>query len=263
MEEEKKTTKKRTTKKPAAEVKKTVAAKPKVVRKKKIAVPPAEAAVQVAAVPTVAKEMIETPDRRPAATSVGAAQATEETAGQTALVAAETASAAVFSEPQKEMAPHKEATPHVKEAALHSVAKPKAAKKVVRPPEKSYGGTGRRKRAVARVFLKPGSGRFVVNGRGLNEITAGRVVLEVLAKRPLVVTETASSYDVFAKISGGGVAAQVGALSQGIARSLLQLNLGYRKVLKQEGLLTRDPREKERKKYGRKKARKRFQYSKR
>ncbi|MFA4858733.1 MAG: 30S ribosomal protein S9 [Candidatus Margulisiibacteriota bacterium] len=141
--------------------------------------------------------------------------------------------------------------------------KPHHEKKTVKPEGVFYYGTGRRKTAIARVWLRPGQGKFSINGRDLPDYAAGRFVLEVAARRPLIVTNTQSAYDVFAKILGGGVASQIGALSHGIARALLTLNPDFRKKLKVEGLLTRDPRAKERKKYGRKRARKRFQYSKR
>ena len=143
------------------------------------------------------------------------------------------------------------------------VEKHKKVKKVVRPKGILYRGTGRRKTAIARVWLCPGKGEFSINGRDLATYSAGRYLLDYKAKLPLVVTNTLSQYDVFAKITGGGVPSQIGALSLGIARALLQLNPDYRKTLKVEGLLTRDPRVKERKKFGRKKARKSFQYSKR
>ena len=167
--------------------------------------------------------------------------------------------------PEAALAAPVAAAPETHPAAPVVIArpKPKAERKVVRPATEAFQGTGRRKRAIARVYLKRGTGLFKINGRPLEDFTHGRVILDVMARRALEVTKTASSYDVFAKLSGGGVSSQVGALSQGIARSLLEVNPDFRKALKHEGLLTRDPREKERKKYGRKRARKRFQYSKR
>jgi len=125
-----------------------------------------------------------------------------------------------------------------------------------------YYGTGRRKSAIARVFLRPGSGNFQVNGKGLE----AHFVTEqqrVSAKRPLVLTELTGSFDVVTTVAGGGVSAQADAVKMGIARALLEFNAELRKTLKGEGLLTRDARGKERKKYGQKGARKRFQFSKR
>jgi small subunit ribosomal protein S9 len=125
-----------------------------------------------------------------------------------------------------------------------------------------YYGTGRRKSAIARVFLRPGSGEFTVNGKPF----ATYFVTEqqrVSAKKSLVVSDTAATFDVLTTVSGGGVAAQADAVKMGIARALLEFNVELRKTLKAEGLLTRDARIKERKKYGQKGARKRFQFSKR
>ena len=125
-----------------------------------------------------------------------------------------------------------------------------------------YYGTGRRKRAVARVFLRPGSGDFKVNGRAFEEyfVTESQ---RSSAKQPLVSTESAASFNVLANVSGGGVAGQADAVKLGIARALMQFNAELRKKLKSEGLVSRDARGKERKKYGQKGARKRFQFSKR
>ena len=122
--------------------------------------------------------------------------------------------------------------------------------------------TGRRKTSVARVRLVPGSGRIVVNGRELTDYFS-RPVLETLIREPFRVTETEGRFDVFANITGGGITGQAGALRHGIARALLLVNEEYRRPLKQAGLLTRDPRMKERRKYGLKKARKAPQFSKR
>lgn len=123
-------------------------------------------------------------------------------------------------------------------------------------------GTGRRKESVARVRLVPGKGTFQVNGRTLEDYF-GLKTLQMLVKQPLVTTQTEGSFDVIATITGGGVAGQAGALRHGIARALLKVDLNHRSPLKKAGLLTRDPRAKERKKYGLKKARKRPQFSKR
>jgi small subunit ribosomal protein S9 len=125
-----------------------------------------------------------------------------------------------------------------------------------------YYGTGRRKSSVARVFLRPGSGKFTVNSREFDKYfltDAQRVEI----KQPLVVSETSSTFDITATVDGGGVNGQAGALRMGIARALLEFNLELRKKLKVEGFLSRDARVKERKKYGQKGARKRFQFSKR
>jgi small subunit ribosomal protein S9 len=125
-----------------------------------------------------------------------------------------------------------------------------------------YYGTGRRKAAIARVFLRPGTGEWKVNGKKFEEhfVTEQQ---RVAAKRTLVVAELTSNFDVLTTVSGGGVAAQADAVKMGVARALLEFNPELRKTLKTEGLLTRDARIKERKKYGQKGARKRFQFSKR
>jgi small subunit ribosomal protein S9 len=125
-----------------------------------------------------------------------------------------------------------------------------------------YYGTGRRKSSVARVFLRPGDGKFAVNGREFDKyfLTAAQ---RVEVKQPLVLTETTSTFDITANVSGGGVNGQAGAVRLGISRALLEFNVELRKKLKVEGFLSRDARGKERKKYGQKGARKRFQFSKR
>ncbi|HEX5235893.1 MAG TPA: 30S ribosomal protein S9 [Silvibacterium sp.] len=125
-----------------------------------------------------------------------------------------------------------------------------------------YYGTGRRKSAIARVFLRPGSGNFQVNGKALETYFVTEQQ-RVSAKRSLALTELAASFDVVTTVQGGGVSAQADAVKMGIARALLEFNAELRKTLKTEGLLTRDARGKERKKYGQKGARKRFQFSKR
>jgi small subunit ribosomal protein S9 len=123
-------------------------------------------------------------------------------------------------------------------------------------------GTGRRKSAIARVFLRPGTGDFKVNGRPFDQyfVTESQ---RSSARQPLTSSETVSSLSVIANVSGGGIAGQADAVKLGIARALLQFNSELRKKLKAEGLISRDSRKKERKKYGQKGARKRFQYSKR
>jgi small subunit ribosomal protein S9 len=125
-----------------------------------------------------------------------------------------------------------------------------------------YYGTGRRKSAVARVFLRPGSGDFKVNGRPFEQyfVTESQ---RSSAKQALVSSESASTFNVTATVSGGGVNGQADAVKLGVARALMEFNGDLRKKLKSEGLISRDARGKERKKYGQKGARKRFQFSKR
>lgn len=125
-----------------------------------------------------------------------------------------------------------------------------------------YYGTGRRKSAIARVFLRPGNGDFKVNGKACDEyfVTPSQ---RSSAKSPLVLTESAATFNVLANVCGGGVAGQADAVKLGLARALIEFNAELRKKLKAEGMVTRDPRAKERKKYGQKGARKRFQFSKR
>lgn len=125
-----------------------------------------------------------------------------------------------------------------------------------------YYGTGRRKTSVARVRLVPGEGNVIVNGRNLGEYF-GRKTLELIIKQPLNLTNTLGQYDVIAKVAGGGPSGQAGAIRHGISRALLRVDVEYRPALKKAGFLTRDPREKERRKYGLKKARKASQFSKR
>jgi small subunit ribosomal protein S9 len=125
-----------------------------------------------------------------------------------------------------------------------------------------YYGTGRRKTSVARVYLRPGSGDYKVNGRPFNEYFVTEAQ-RASARQPLVSTETASNFNVVANVSGGGVNGQADAMKLGLARALMQFNAELRKKLKTEGMVTRDSRGKERKKYGQKGARKRFQFSKR
>ena len=126
----------------------------------------------------------------------------------------------------------------------------------------SYNGTGRRKTAVARVRLVPGNGLIVINGRELDKYF-GLKTLELIVKQPLELTDTIGKYDVLANVAGGGISGQAGAVRHGISRALLRVDLEFRPALKKAGLLTRDSREKERRKYGLKKARKASQYSKR
>jgi small subunit ribosomal protein S9 len=128
--------------------------------------------------------------------------------------------------------------------------------------ELSYYGTGRRKTSTARVFLRPGAGGVEINGRNLDGYFPNDV-LRMIVKQPLLLTETAEKFDVLVSVEGGGAAGQAGAIRHGISRALLEFNAELRERLKSAGLLTRDPRKKERKKYGLAGARKRFQYSKR
>ena len=127
----------------------------------------------------------------------------------------------------------------------------------------TFTATGRRKTAVARIFLKNGKGNFLINGKK-PELHLGDVITYLnLIKKPLVDLKLENKYDVIAKVHGGGLSGQADAIRLGVARALVLVNADNKGPLKQEGLLTRDPRDKERKKYGRKRARKRFQYSKR
>jgi len=126
---------------------------------------------------------------------------------------------------------------------------------------KSY-GTGRRKSSIARVWLVPGKGNIKINKRSLDNYF-GRESLSTVVEKPLALVNKKNELDVFAKVEGGGITGQAGALQHGIARALLQYDPTLRSILKKEGLLTRDARMKERKKYGQKGARARFQFSKR
>ncbi len=123
-------------------------------------------------------------------------------------------------------------------------------------------GTGRRKKAVARVFLRPGGGKITVNHRPIEQYFPSEAA-RVLVRQPLLATETAEKFDVIVNTDGGGITGQAGAIRLGIARALCEFNIELRGKLKQLGMLTRDPRQHERKKYGQKGARKRFQFSKR
>lgn len=123
-------------------------------------------------------------------------------------------------------------------------------------------GTGRRKNAIARVRLVEGNGKITINGKDIDEFF-GLETLKVIVRQPLTVTNTTAKYDVIANVKGGGFTGQAGAIRHGIARTLNEANSEYRPALKSNGFLTRDPRMKERKKYGLKKARKAPQFSKR
>ena len=126
----------------------------------------------------------------------------------------------------------------------------------------TYYGTGRRKTAVARVRLVPGDGKVTINGREMAEYF-GLKTLELIVRQPLNLTETVDKYDVIANVSGGGASGQAGAIRHGITRALIEMDAELRPALKKAGFVTRDPREKERRKYGLKKARKASQFSKR
>ena len=125
-----------------------------------------------------------------------------------------------------------------------------------------YYGTGRRKSSVARVYLVPGTGKITINKRDIEEYF-GIETLKVIARQPLVLTETLNKFDVKVNVHGGGTTGQAGAIRHGISRALLQADGEFRPVLKKAGFLTRDPRMKERKKYGLKAARRAPQFSKR
>ena len=126
----------------------------------------------------------------------------------------------------------------------------------------SFDATGRRKEAIARVRLTPGSGKVTINGQPMMEYL-GRESLAMIIQQPLELVNLLGKYDVYASVRGGGIAGQSGAIQLGIARALLQIDPGSKKQLKIEQFLTRDPRMKERKKYGLAKRRKRYQFSKR
>ena len=128
--------------------------------------------------------------------------------------------------------------------------------------ENRYYATGKRKTAVARVWIKPGAGNIQVNNRSVDEYFGGGFLRHKIEK-PFKTTETEAQYDVMATLKGGGKNAQAEALRHGISRALLEVNPEFRLTLKKTGLLTRDPRAKERKKYGQKGARAKFQFSKR
>jgi small subunit ribosomal protein S9 len=125
-----------------------------------------------------------------------------------------------------------------------------------------YYGTGRRKTSTARVYLRPGNGDIIVNRRSFEEYFPNEA-LRMIIRQPLNLTETTGKFDILVNVLGGGTAGQAGAVRHGITRALMEFNADLRPALKKAGLVTRDPRQKERKKYGQKGARKRFQFSKR
>ncbi len=126
----------------------------------------------------------------------------------------------------------------------------------------NFYGTGRRKKSIARVFLRPGKGNITINKRDIDDYF-GLETLKVIVRQPLKLTETADKFDIVATVKGGGTTGQAGAIRHGIARALLTVDNDYRPALKKAGYLTRDPRMKERKKYGLKAARRAPQFSKR
>ncbi|MBK8304252.1 MAG: 30S ribosomal protein S9 [Chloracidobacterium sp.] len=125
-----------------------------------------------------------------------------------------------------------------------------------------YYGTGRRKTSTARVYLRPGSGKILVNKRDFDTYFPNEA-LQMIIRQPLRLTETVEQFDILVNVDGGGQAGQAGAVRHGITRALMEFNADLRPALKKAGLVTRDPRQKERKKYGQKGARARFQFSKR
>lgn len=128
--------------------------------------------------------------------------------------------------------------------------------------EIQYYGTGRRKTSTARVYLRPGTGEIKVNRKTFEDYFPNQA-LRMIIRQPLTLTDTASKFDIVVNVAGGGPAGQAGAVRHGITRALMEFNADLRPTLKDAGLVTRDPRAKERKKYGQKGARKRFQFSKR
>ncbi|MEA2173460.1 MAG: small subunit ribosomal protein [Blastocatellia bacterium] len=128
--------------------------------------------------------------------------------------------------------------------------------------EIQYYGTGRRKTSTARVYLRPGGGEVKVNNKAFEQYFPNET-LRMIIRQPLQLTDMASKFDILVNVDGGGPAGQAGAIRHGITRALMEFNADLRRPLKQAGLVTRDPRIKERKKYGQKGARKRFQFSKR
>ena len=126
----------------------------------------------------------------------------------------------------------------------------------------AFYSTGRRKQAVARVWMMPGSGKILINRRDIDDYF-GRATSKMVLRQPLELTETINRYDIFVNVAGGGLSGQADAIQLGITRSLMKINGAFRASLKKEGFVTRDPRIKERKKYGQRGARARFQFSKR
>ena len=147
----------------------------------------------------------------------------------------------------------------VKHPAMH-----KPEKKEKRPPKRTFiTARGGRKTSIARVRVSGGSGKYIINGRPMEVYTCGRRFLNNMALQPFVITSTVGKYDVYANVCGGGICSQIGAVRQAVSRAVITMNPELKATIKKAGLLTRDPRVKERKKYGQKRARKRFQFSKR
>ncbi len=155
-----------------------------------------------------------------------------------------------------------EATTETAEAPVETTEAPAAKPARVIPAGKPVQTVGRRKQAIVRVRLMPGTGKFTLNGRSLEEYFPNKVHQQLI-REPLVIVEKSESFDIFANLGGGGITGQAGALRLAIARALIDVEIDDRPALKKAGFLTRDPRVKERKKYGLKKARKAPQYSKR
>src|SRR5215468_1773526 len=126
----------------------------------------------------------------------------------------------------------------------------------------AFYATGRRKQAVARVWMMPGSGKILINKRDVDNYF-GRATSKMILRQPLELTETLNRYDIYVNVAGGGLSGQADAIQHGITRSLMKINASFRPALKKAGFVTRDPRIKERKKYGQRGARARFQFSKR
>jgi small subunit ribosomal protein S9 len=126
----------------------------------------------------------------------------------------------------------------------------------------AFYATGRRKQAVARVWMMPGSGKILINRRDIDDYF-GRATSKMILRQPLELTEMVNRYDIFVNVAGGGLSGQADAIQHGITRSLMKINASFRPALKKAGFITRDPRIKERKKYGQRGARARFQFSKR
>jgi small subunit ribosomal protein S9 len=133
---------------------------------------------------------------------------------------------------------------------------------MVQVEKNAFYSTGRRKRAVARVWMMPGSGKIAINRREIDDYF-GRATSKMILRQPLELTETLGRYDIYINVAGGGLSGQADAIRHGITRALMKINASFRPALKKEGYVTRDPRIKERKKYGQRGARARFQFSKR
>ena len=133
---------------------------------------------------------------------------------------------------------------------------------MVQVEKNAFYSTGRRKQAVARVWMMPGSGKILINRRDIDDYF-GRATSKMILRQPLELTETINRYDIYVNVAGGGLSGQADAIQHGITRSLMKINASFRPALKKAGFVTRDPRIKERKKYGQRGARARFQFSKR